>query len=100
MTVRTTTTVTYEEYSKELKAFAKKHNEKGDMKVYSSLWEDDHYHKEYCWEDGATFYEVVDLITEMAEAEVHGIKVKVPVKLYRTEYWSTEAPSKYFYERA
>lgn len=97
-------TVTYGDYLKELKAFSQKHNKKAELKIYTSPMVDNSYHKEYCWSDGANFYEITNLIEETVpvEVEAHGMKFtsNVTVKYWRTEYWSTEAPSKYFYERA
>lgn len=94
-------TVTFEEYMNELKKFSEKHNKKAELKVYTSALVNDRYHKEYCWSDGHVFYEVNELVEEIIEAEAHGLKVRVPVKFWRTEYWTTEnSSSKYVYERA
>lgn len=93
-------TVTYTEYMNDLKAFSQKHNKKAELKIYTSPMENNRYHKNYCWSDGHEFCEVTELITEQVEIEVHGIKMNVSVEMWRTEYWSTEAPSKYFYEKA
>ena len=90
-------TVSYKEYNEELTRFAKKHNEKGDCRIYTSGMENNKYHKEYCWEDGANWYEVTELITEIKEVETHGMTFKVNIKMWRTEFWSTESGSKYFY---
>ena len=92
-------TVTYKEYAKDLRDFSQKHNKKADLKIFTSPMVNDRYHKEYCWSDGATFYEINERVIEIAEAEVHGITVKVPVEMWRTEYWSTESSSKYYYEK-
>lgn len=93
-------TVTYGEYLKEQATFAQKHNKKSECRIYTSPMVENRYHKEYCWENGANWYEVTELITEEKEVEAHGIIFKVEVKMWRTEYWSTESGSKYFYERA
>lgn len=93
-------TVTYGDYLKEQSKFAQKHNKKAELKIYTSPMENNRYHKEYCWSDGAMWCEISELITEIVEAEAHGIKVNAKVNFYRTEFWSTEAPSKYFYEKA
>ena len=93
-------TVTVNDYWKDLREFSTKHNKKGDVKIYTSPMENNRYHKEYCWSDGANFYTITELVEENVEAEAHGIKVTVPVEFWRTEYWSTEQGSKYFYERA
>ena len=53
-------TVSFGEYLKELQTFAEKHNENGGVKTYTSPMENDRYHKEICWEDGATWYEVTE----------------------------------------
>lgn len=93
-------TVTFEEYMNDKIAFAKKHNKKADCTTYTSPMVNNSYHKEMCWDDGHNFYEATELIEEIIEVEAHGIKTRVPVKFWRTEYWSTEAGSKFFYERA
>ena len=93
-------TATFKEYMADKEAFAKKHNKKAECKVFTSPMENNRYHKEMCWSDGHMWCEVTEMITEDVEAEAHGIKVTVPVTLWRTEVWSTEQPSKYMYERA
>ena len=93
-------TTTYGEYLKEQMTFAKKHNAKSECKIYTSPMENNRYHKEYCWEDGANWYEISELITETVEVAVHGLTMKVNVEMWRTEYWSTESGSKFFYEKA
>lgn len=90
-------TVNYKEYNEELTKFAQKHNEKADCRIYTSPMENNRYHKEYCWEDGAAWYEVTELIVETKEIEVHGLTFKVDVEMWRTEFWSTESKSKYLY---
>lgn len=90
-------TVTYEQYNKELAAFAAKHNKKAECRIYTSPIENDRYHKEYCWEDGANWYEITERITEETEIEMHGMKFKVEVEFWKTEFWSTESGSKYYY---
>ena len=93
-------TVTYKDYLKELAEFAAKHNANGELKVYTSPMVNNRYHKDYCWSHGANFSEITELVTEEVEVEVHGLKVKVNVEFWKTEYWSTEAGSKYFYQKA
>lgn len=90
-------TVTYKQYIDEMIAFSKKHNAKGQCKITTSPMENNRYHKEYCWEDGANWYEVTELINEEKEVEAHGLIFKVNVEMWRTEFWSTESPSKYYY---
>ena len=93
-------TVTYKEYEEEKMEFIKKHNAKSDCKVETSPMVNNRYHKEYMWEDGACWCELSELVSEIAEVVVHGITVKTSVDLWRTEFWSTESGSKYFYEKA
>lgn len=90
-------TATYKEYREEMQAFFKKH---GEWTVETSpLDEYNRYTKTYSFEDGAQWFEVMGDCWEEAEAEVKGMKMTVNVHLYKTEYWSTEAGSKYMYER-
>lgn len=93
-------TVTFNEYMKEYVEFAKRHNRECDCREYTGSLGNNRFHKDVCWEDGSQWCELRELIAESVETEVHGIKVNAVVELWRTEFWSTEAPSKYFYERA
>lgn len=90
-------TVSYTEYNQEFVSFAKKHNAKAECRIYTSPMENNRYHKEYCWEDGANWFEITEFITEEKEVEAHGLTFKVEVEMWRTEFWSTESGSKYFY---
>lgn len=93
-------TVTFSDYNDEYIKFALKHNAKSERREYTSLV-NGIIHKTVCWEDGATWWEVTETeYSETVEIEVHGVKAKVNVPLRKTEYWSTESGSKYFYERA
>ena len=92
-------TVTYKEYNEMKKNFFAKH--KFDFRTdTSSLDEYDRYHKEYIFSDGAMWYEVMSPEWEEAEVEVRYVKVKVSVKLFRTEFWSSDnAESNYYYDK-
>lgn len=93
------TTVTYEEYMNDKLAFIKKHSKKHDWTVYTSNFENNKYHKEYCFDNGAQFCEVNEMdVVEDVEIEAHGIKFTKEVHFIRHEYWSTEQGSKYWYE--
>lgn len=93
-------TVNFKEYQKDLVNFCTKHNEKADCIIYTSPMVNNSWHKEYCYSDGSTFYEINEIIEEKVEIEIHGIKANVTVKLYRTEYWSTDnSQSKFYYEK-
>jgi hypothetical protein len=90
-------TVNYTEYMEELTKFLRKHNAKGECKIYTSPMENNRYHKEYCWEDGAMWSEITELITEEKEVQAHGLVFKVQVEMWITEFYSTESGSKYYY---
>lgn len=91
------TTVDFKTYYEDRCEFNKKH---GNYRVEDyGMTSDDTYRKELIYDDGAIFYEVCRPVYEEAEVEVKGIKIKVKVKLFCTEYWSTEFGSKYMYER-
>lgn len=94
-------TVTYDEYSKDLKNFIDKHSKKCDWKVYTSPLIDGQYHKNIVFEDGSEFTEINELnYSEVVEIMVHNIPVTVTVDLIRHEYWSTDdSVSKYWYEK-
>ena len=86
----------FDEYMKDKAEFFKKH---GDYKLHDSGMSQNGYLKSYCFDDGADFYELCGPVTEEVEVELHGVKAKVPVKLFRTEYWSSEDSSKFYYEK-
>lgn len=94
-------TVTYDEYSKDLKNFIDKHSKKCDWKVYTSPLIDGQYHKNIVFEDGSEFTEINELnYSEVVEIMVHNIPATVTVDLIRHEYWSTDdSVSKYWYEK-
>lgn len=77
------TVVTFGRYIKEHINFVNKHNENGTCKYFSKPCGNG-FRREFHWQDGASWYEVVELIGG----------------LWRTEYWSTENfASKVFYEK-
>ena len=86
----------FDEYMKDKAKFFKKH---GDYKIHYSGMSQNGYLKSYCFDDGADFYELCGPVNEEVEVELNGVKAKVPVKLFRTEYWSSEDISKFYYEK-
>lgn len=94
-------TVTYKEYTEDLTNFIKKYSKKYDYKVYTSPLQNGQYHKNYVFENGATFTEINEMnYFENVEVTVHNIPVIVTVNLIRHEYWSTDdSVSKYWYEQ-
>lgn len=92
-------TVTVSEYLKEHVEFVNEHNENGACK-YSSIPYKDGILRTFQWEDGARWQEITVPITEKKMVETHGIVVKANVKIWRTEYWSSESEKiKCFYEQ-
>lgn len=90
---------TMKDYYEDLRDFCAR-NGKYECKVYTSPLIKNSYHKEFCYSNGATFYEISDVVVEQVEVEVHGVRVLVEVKLRRLEYWSTtNSKSKFVYER-
>lgn len=91
-------TVSYKQYEQERKAFFEKHDY--DYRVETSQMDEyGRYYKTYMFEDGAVWYEAMSPTFEKVEVEVQLVKVTVEVKMLRTEYWSTETKSKYYYEK-
>ena len=90
---------TFREYDKKYTDFCLKHNAKAECKVFTSPMVDNRYHKEICWDDGAMWCEITELVTESVNIQVHGINVDVDVQLWKTEYWSTESKSEYYYSK-
>jgi len=97
---KVTRTMTALQYKSSL---IKKHN-KADWKVETSPMDEyDRYSKTYIFSDGFQITEVNEPVWEEVEIEyeVRGVKFteKKSVKLFRTEIWSTETASVYFYEK-
>lgn len=95
-------TVNYDEYSNEKKSFFRKHD--SDFNTHTSEMDEyGRYSKEYVFKDGAVWYELMgpEYAVEDVELSVKGIsiKTKIEVKLFKTEFWSTESCSKYYYEK-
>lgn len=92
-------TVKFNEYNEDKNSFFKKHNYNFKCDT-SSMDEYGRYHKEYVFEDGAVWYEVMSPTWQNVEVEVKLVKVVVKVKLLSTEFWSSDnASSKYYYEK-
>lgn len=77
--------------------FFKKHDM--DYQVLTLEQEDNKYLKTYCFNDGAVWYELMDKIEEVVDATAHNIVIHTKVQFARTEYWTSESGSKFFYER-
>lgn len=95
-------TVNYRQYSAEKERFFRSHDYDFSCTT-SEMDENGAYYKTYAFSDGAAWYESMVPTLESAEIESEIKKVKVTVevtvKMMRTEYWSTESRSKYYYER-
>ena len=88
---------TFQEYMTQKAEFFKKH---GECRIHDhGMKSNDSYFKVYDFEDGANWCELSGPVFEGVTVEVRGIKVKTSVKLFRTEYWSSEAGSQFFYDR-
>lgn len=92
-------TVNYETYNNEKLAFIRKHDKKEWHIETSPMDEYGVYYKTYIFEDGAQWCERMSPEYETIETEVHFVKVKAEVKFLKTEFWSTESGSKYYYEK-
>ena len=92
-------TVNYEVYNSDKQNFFNKHN-KSDWRVDTSpMNEYGVYFKNYYFDDGAVWSERMEIKSIPTEVEVKMVKVAVEVELQEIEYWSTETPSKCYYER-
>lgn len=92
-------TVSYNDYINEKKEFFEEHC--NDFKCdTSSMDEYGRYWKTYSFEDGAQWCEVMSPTYETVEVEIKFVKVKVEVKMFRTEFWrSDEIGRKFYYEK-
>lgn len=91
--------VTVQEYYVDKNAFFKKHSD-ADWKVETSpMGENGLYFKTYSFDDGAMWCERMELKTIKKSVEVNKCSVVVDIRLQEIEYWSTEMPSKCYYEQ-
>lgn len=91
-------TVAYEKYSDEMGAFFRKHKSEWTLHT-SPMDEYDTYTKVYVFEDGAIWCERMSPETVKITVEVNKAFVDVKVKMLKTEFWSSETCSKYYYEQ-
>ena len=91
--------VDYQTYMSDKDSFFKAHGYA--FKVYtSSLDQYNRYHKEYCFEDGACWYEICGPVTVAEDVEIKLAKVRVEVKMFRTEYYSSDCSRRKYYHEA
>ena len=91
-------TTTYKEYIETKQAFFKKHDH--DFTTHTLPMDQySRYSKVYTFADGAQWYEDMSPVTETTEVVVNGCKCKVKVELLRTEFYSSEFGSSYYYEQ-
>lgn len=92
-------TVPQYEYALNKSGFLRRHA--GDFVVETSPMDEyGVYHKEYICSDGAIWYERMSPEWVSETVEIKHATVKVEVKMFRTEFWSTDnAESKYYYEQ-
>jgi hypothetical protein len=91
--------VTSQEYWEDKKNFFKKH-EDADWQVETSPMEENGlYFKNYSFSDGAMWCERMELKKYHKCVEINKTTVTVAIDLQEIKYWSTEAPSKYYYEQ-
>ena len=96
--------VKYDEYTKQKMDFIQKHD--SDFTIHTSEMDCyNSYHKEYVFEDGAVWYEVISLAQEEAKLEgtskITGMKVfgSKLVRYNRIEFWNSDnSLSRYTYE--
>lgn len=95
-------TVSYNDYKKALNDFYLKHQKRGhEIHIKTSRLQSNMYTKEYISTDGSIFTEVNSTnLIEDVPVSIHGLHFTVPVKFFRTEFYSTDdSKSKYFYEK-
>lgn len=90
--------VTYKEYLADKQSFFKAHGFDYTCDT-SSMDEHGIYFKTYVFHDSAIWYERMAPVYDHPVIEVRGCKCKVEVKLFETEYWSSDYKSKVYYEQ-
>lgn len=91
-------TVTYREHADEKREFFKKHGNK--YKTYTSPTDEyGTYARTYAFDDEAAWSERYSHEEVTRSVEITDLKtwVNVTVKLFKTEFWSTESSSKCMY---
>ena len=92
--------VTSQEYWEDKKNFFKKHEDTDCRQVETSPMEENGlYFKIYSFSDGAMWCERMELKKYHKCVEINKTTVTVAIDLQEVKYWSTEAPSKYYYEQ-
>ena len=91
--------VNYNEYNKTKQEFFKEH--KNDFSCETSPMDEyGRYHKEYVFEDGSIWYEVMSTEYVTETVEIKKCEISLKIKMFRTEFWSTDnSESKYYYEQ-
>lgn len=92
-------TTTYEIYMARKKAFFRKH--KNNFDCYTSpMDEHSRYSKTYTFADGGVWYETMRPVRRSQIVTVEGVEFVVNVKLFETEYFSSDnAESACYYEK-
>lgn len=92
-----TFTYNYNDYTTDFTRFCKEH---GCLDtVHTSSMENNGYHKEYIFKDGAIFHEICQKVVEKVEVIVHNVLVPATVTLFRTDWFSSDDfRSKFYYE--
>lgn len=92
--------VSYKEYIKAKREFYLKHStEFAPYEVRDSVGVANH--KAVHFDDGASWHETTEPVTEMVVVSLHGECFEEPVDFYRTEFWNSEdGISSFLYERA
>lgn len=90
--------VKYSDYTKDKSEFFRKHN--NDFSTYTSPMDEyGKYVKTYSFKDNSQWTEVMRPVHEKTKVTVNLVEITVDVKLFETEYWSTESGSKKYYEK-
>ena len=91
-------TVNYKQYNDDKQKFFKKH--KNDFRCDTTPMDEyGRYWKTYNFEDGAQWCEAMCPVYEKVNVTVHEVECTVEIKFLRTEFWTTESGSKYYYEK-
>lgn len=92
-------TVNYETYTYERANFMYKNIEHNMRVETSPMDEYGTYYKNYIFDNGAVWSERMSVEYVQQEIEVKLVKMTVEIKMLKTEFWSTDSKSKYYYEK-
>lgn len=89
--------VTYQEYNKDFLDFNSRHGHAWHVETTDII--NNSWMKIYTFGDGAKWWESIGPSFESVDVVCKGVHLRLPVKLLRVEYWTSESSSKFYYDK-